>query len=127
VEEGVLGDYYDFLFKAIDASVVKRKFRSVETQQWMLHRYETDYGIYNHDQADPTKYYSLVAFHETEDLSIGDLLYERLEQYMEAGVKQYTGLSFNEFMDYPRHMVLRILERCRQRQAKAPTLDLDNL
>lgn len=90
----------------------------------MLHRYETDYGIYDHDNDSPDNYYSLVAYHPTEDIAFGDLLYERLDQYMEARVKYYTGLSFDEFMDQPRHMVQRILDRCRTRAAKEPKLDL---
>lgn len=115
-------DFYDFLENAVSSATVNRKFKSVEAQQWMLHRYETDHGIFNHDKDLSNNYLSLVAQHPTEDTSFGDLLYERLEQYMDARVNHYTGLSFNEFMDNPRHFVQRILERCRARAAKEPQL-----
>lgn len=118
--------FFTTVLAIVDPEVVKRALNSVEAQQWALDRYETAYGIFDHNRTRRVgDEYALVRFHPEEDISIGDVLYERLKEYKEYNVKDHTGLSFKELLEFPRHMVVEIFRQCRQWEEKKPKLPLD--
>lgn len=82
-----------------------------DTRQLLLHRYETDFGIYNHDISDFEKNpLALIRMHSREDSYTGSHLAERIRQYHERQVWEITHEPLSAFLNYPRHMVLDILE-----------------
>jgi hypothetical protein len=82
-----------------------------DTRQLLLHRYETDFGIYNHDISDFEKNpLALIRMHSREDSYTGSQLAERIRQYHDRHVWEVTHDPLHVFLNYPRHMVLDILE-----------------
>jgi hypothetical protein len=82
-----------------------------DTRQLLLHRYETDFGIYNHDISDFEKNpLALIRMHSREDSYTGSHLAERIRQYHDRHVWEVTHDPLHVFLNYPRHMVLDILE-----------------
>ena len=76
----------------------------------MLHRYETDYGIYNHD-ADRNPYsLALVAMHPAENPMPGCKLYERMRRFAKSKVGDVFHISFTDFIQLPTHMVLEMFQ-----------------
>ncbi len=118
--------FFATILATVDPALVKRPLGSVEAQQWALDRYETAYGIFDHNKPSITgDEYALVRYHPSEDTSIGDILYERLHEYKECCVQDHTGLSFKELLELPRHMVVKIFEQCRRWEEKKPRLSAD--
>lgn len=74
---------------------------SIATAQLMRDRYETYYGIHNHDidDGDPL---SLVAYREAEDNSRSSRLYERITEFAKKKVGKHLHISLTEFMNMPR-------------------------
>lgn len=84
---------------------------ATDTRLLLLHRYETDYGIYNHDTSNfEENPLALIRMHPKEDAYTGSRLAERLRQYHERHVYDVTHMSFDKFLELPRHMVTDILE-----------------
>jgi hypothetical protein len=99
---------------------------SSDTQLMMRERYETTYGILDHD-APNVHPLALVTLHPAENSSKGGLFEQRLKDYMAYNVLKYTGMSLKELLEYPRERVLIIIEECKLQQARdskaAPSLD----
>ena len=89
-------------------------------------RYDTAYGICNHDLVDNERPLSLVGQHPKEENLLGSLLYERFDQFVEYDVFKYTGLSWDRFMEHEHHMCERILEKCLKKK-NARDKDLSNI
>ena len=83
----------------------------------MRERYETVYGLLNHDapQVHPL---ALVTMHPAENSSKGGLFEQRLKDYMAYNVLKYTGMSLKELLEYPRERVLAIIAECKAQQAR---------
>lgn len=82
-----------------------------DTRLLLLHRYETDFGIYNHDLSDfENNPLALIRMHSREDSYTGSHLAERIRQYHERQVWEVIHEPLSVFLSYPRHMVLDILE-----------------
>lgn len=84
--------------------------KSTDVALLLLDRYETAYGIHNHDNDDPSRPLAVIAMHRCEDPSEGCLLYERIEQFAELKVGKYFNISFPDFMDLPSDICKKILE-----------------
>ena len=81
----------------------------------LLHRYESDFGIYNHDISDFERNpLALIRMHPREDSYTGSYLAERIRQYHERNVWDIIHEPLSVFLSYPRHMVLDILELAEQ-------------
>lgn len=78
--------------------------------------YETTYGIYNHQNPDPSRPLALIAMHPAEDATVGSTLHERLEQFADFQVAKHFGLSLNEFFELPSDVCTKILEVSAKRQ-----------
>lgn len=73
-----------------------------KTDFWRIMRYETDYGIFNHDlDTSPESAMSIVAMHPAEDPIIGSRLRERLTIFVELQITTKLGLSWTEFTKQP--------------------------
>lgn len=69
---------------------------------WRIMRYETSYGIFNHDiDMSPESAMAIVAMHPAEDPIIGSRLRERLERFVDYQVNTKLGLSWAEFVQQP--------------------------
>lgn len=84
----------------------------------LLERYETELGIYNHDVAHPDVDESLATLlmHPQEDPMHYSYLYARMDDYVGAEVMKYLNLTFDKFLQYPRHVVEAMLNFCENRQ-----------
>lgn len=92
----------------------------------MLHRYETDWGIYNHDLSDDeTDPLALIRMHSREDAYTGSYLSERIRQYHQRHVWEVTHEPLSVFLSYPRHMVMDILEYA-DKELRARTKVMEN-
>jgi hypothetical protein len=87
------------------------KIPATDVRLLLLHRYETDFGIFNHDLADDElDPLALIRMHPKEDAYTGSYLAERLRQYNTRHVWEVTKMSFDKLLELPRHMVMDILE-----------------
>ena len=93
------------------------KLKAVAAQILLLDRYETIYGIYNHDHEDPARPWALVAMHEAEDVVSGSQLHERMEQFVEKEVHKWFGISWLEFIEQPTDACIKMLEISARHQA----------
>lgn len=89
---------------------VAPSLKSSDTALLLLDRYDTTYGIYNHDRPDPDRPLALVAMHTAENASVGSTLYERIDQFADLQVPKHFGLSLTEFFDFPTDICNKILE-----------------
>lgn len=98
--------------------------KSVEAQIVMQDAYETTYGIHNHELQND--HLALVRKRPAEDVEAFDYTTDRLMLYNAAGVLKYTGITFDRFMDLPRHRGDTLMLACQdiakkelEEQAKA--------
>lgn len=92
----------------------------MEAKLWMQMRYETAFGIYDHNAPDdPQVPWPLMAVSIKEDLSRVDLLKLRLDQHAEYKVFEIFGLSFDTFIQLPRRDLLMVLESAKKHAAMA--------
>ena len=73
---------------------------SIEAQLVMFDAYEVTYGIFDHSKKTDM---AIVLKHEAEDIEVFDPTTERLILYHNAGVLKYTGITFDRFLELPRH------------------------
>jgi hypothetical protein len=65
--------------------------------------YETEIGIFNHfGQQAKSKPLASVAFHPIEDINDGSGLQLAMRVYVDRGIREYFGLSFEEYLAVPR-------------------------
>lgn len=87
------------------------KICTTDARLLLMHRYETDFGIYNHDMNDDVRDpLALIRMHSKEDAYTGSYMAERIRQYHQRHVYDVTHMSFDAFLQLPRHMVMDILE-----------------
>lgn len=87
------------------------KLCATDARLLLLHRYESDFGIYNHDLSDDTRDpLALIRMHPKEDVFTGSYLAERLKLYHERHVYDVTHMDFERFLNLPRYLVMEILE-----------------
>ena len=60
--------------------------------------------------------------HHSEDLSVGNPLYERMEQFLEKDIHKWFGLSWTEFINRPKHECDKLLELASKRQKSENTI-----
>jgi hypothetical protein len=114
-------------------SVLERAARplmSSDSQIVLREKYETIFGIYDHDHPDPKRPLALVAMQPHENNAMGSLLYERIEQFAERKVIKYFGLSLAEFMELPSDVsseILRISGKLLQEETKVGADALNQL
>lgn len=99
---------------------------SSDTQLVMRERYETTFGIHDHD--DPNTHpLALMTLHAAENSSKGGMFEQRIEDYMAYDVLKYTGISLKDLLSWPREKVEITFEKCRQRQARDNSKPLPSL
>lgn len=78
-------------------------------------QYETMFGIYDHTQphADPL---ALVMLHPAENVSSGGAIELRMEQFVEADVYKYTGVTMLDFFNSPREYCDLMIKVAKKRQ-----------
>lgn len=65
--------------------------------------YETEIGIFNHfGQQAKTRPLASVAFQPIEDFNDGSGLQVAMRVYIDRGIREYFGLSFEEYIAVPR-------------------------
>lgn len=84
---------------------------SIAAQIVTLEIYDEEVGIYATSSIGESAL-SLVALHEAEDMSIVDPFDRELDKYLNANVLKYTGVTFDQFLTYPRDKVEKMLKRC---------------
>ena len=96
---GIESDFLQLFETAIN---INSTLSQAKTDFWRIMRYETDYGIFNHDlDTSPESAMSIVAMHPAEDPIIGSRLRERLTIFVELQITTKLGLSWTEFTKQP--------------------------
>jgi hypothetical protein len=114
-------------------AMAKQPLRPTDAAIVLRERYETKFGIYNHDNPDPNRPLAVIAQHWAEDASEGSALYERIEQFEEREIYQRFGLSLTAFMTLPSDICKKVMEiagkRLKQKADMTSTVknDLDRL
>uniref|UniRef100_A0AAU7PFI9 Uncharacterized protein n=1 Tax=Burkholderia phage vB_BgluM-SURPRISE13 TaxID=3159457 RepID=A0AAU7PFI9_9VIRU len=91
----------------------------VDAELFMRMKYETAFGIYNHDLPDDPKVpWPLLFCSPREDLAVADPLDFRLDQFAENRVHEIFGFSFDELIHYPRRDFLKVMNSAKKHSAK---------
>lgn len=104
---------------------------SVDVRQYLDYAYDMAYGIVDYETSDNP--FVRVGYHDNEALYGNQSPFEQsLSKYLETEVGELLRMSFDEWIDYPRHYQEVILEVCkRYREAKrareGPIPDLPDL
>lgn len=77
--------------------------------------YQTEYGIYDHAKARGDRPLALVALHDKEDVVEGGMLFTYVRAFFNYRLHQ-RGLSLNEFLELPYHVVELILDIAREEE-----------
>ncbi len=85
---------------------------SIEAQMVMQDAYETTYGIHDHERQ--SDHLALVRKRPAEDIEAFDHTSDRLTMFHNAGVLKYTGITFDNFMDMPRHRGDTLMLACQE-------------
>lgn len=91
----------------------------VDAELFMRMKYETAFGIYNHDAPDDKNVpWPLLFCSPLEDLARVDPLDFRLDQFAENRVHEIFGFSFDELIRYPRRDFLKVINSAKKHSAK---------
>ncbi|BAS04987.2 hypothetical protein [Ralstonia phage RSF1] len=103
----------------LDAMTTARLPNVVDAELFMRMKYETAFGIYNHDAPDTEAVpWPLLFCSPLEDLSVVDPIDFRLDQFAENRVHEIFGLSFDELIHYPRRDFLKVINSAKKHSAK---------
>lgn len=91
---------------------------STDTKLLLTDKYDSVYGICNHSLLDATRPLSIVGMHPAEGTDVGSTIYERIEQFATLQVGKFFNISLTEFLEYPRDIVIHILEVAYKMQPK---------
>lgn len=99
---------------------------SYQTQLVLREMYETQYGIFNHE--DPIhmreRPLSLVALHPKENTTKWSRLYQTIRRYDLHDIHAKFGLSLPEFLELPRDIVELLFELSTERSQRSnPNVD----
>ncbi len=85
---------------------------SYQTQLVLREMYETQYGIFNHDDPinERERPLSIVALHPKENWTKWSRLYRTIRRYDFHDIKGKFGLSLTEFLELPREIVELLFE-----------------
>lgn len=83
---------------------------SSDTALLLRDRYETTYGIYNHDAPDPTRQLALVGMHPKEDATRHSALHERVREFGKREVFKHYGINLRDFLELPTDVCMMIFE-----------------
>ena len=86
------------------------QIKSVAAQLILRDRYETLYGIHNHEVEDPNHPIPMAAMWDSEDAYSGSLLDERLEHFVDKQVGKWFNISLPDFLELPTEIVTKMLE-----------------
>lgn len=78
---------------------------SVDADIVMGDMYDESFGICNHAMLSKQQPLSSVSFHKAENVLENSLIEEAMRKYMDFGIKDKFGISFDIFMAYPREYV----------------------
>ena len=70
-----------------------------------MEAYETNYGIYNHDEVNVNKPLALVAMHPKEDAINDNSMRTLISRYRIHEINKHYGLTLLEFIALPREYV----------------------
>lgn len=99
---------------------------STDTQLLLRDRYETVYGIYNHEDPYGNRSLPLVGMHWAEDTVTGCSLYEMIDMYVNHDIMKHFGLSLTDFLDLPTYVVTHLFETAAKLQ-KSPNRAVQDL
>lgn len=97
-------------------TTIAQKLTPVEVNFYLIDRYETAYGIRNHD-VDQDNSFGIFAFNECEDSMKNSLLYERSEEFVQYKVGEHFKMSWLEFMELPHEYCNMLIEISKKKVA----------
>jgi hypothetical protein len=112
--------------EALDLLIEKvPRLVSTDAQLLLRDRYETSYGIFNHEvkgKEAGEHPFALILHNWNEDVITNGPLHERIEQYLEYQILKHFGLSVNEFLDNPTFMCDLYIKIASERNRKENTM-----
>lgn len=107
----------------------KKPMTNTDAQLWRTTRYEQLFGLYDHVNDHDDRSIATVALHPGEQYwDENSPHFERMLHYLKMKIKDRFGLSFSEYLEYPRHIqelmnkaieVYGLDEKAQQAQAEA--------
>lgn len=89
----------------------------------LLDRYETTYGIYNHEDVGAHPF-AAILMHWNQDVIIEGGLHERMKEFVSLEVGKAFNISFAEFIDQPTYVCELMLRTVKDKIRKdAPEIE----
>lgn len=95
-----------------------KRLISTSAQIILRQKYETAFGIYDHEGPDGEHPLALVMHNWSEDNVSYGRLRERMESFAEHNVGKYFNISFKDFIDMPTYSCDMMLEIAESMQAR---------
>lgn len=83
----------------------------------LLDRYETTYGIYNHEDAGAHPF-APILMHWNQDTVTGGGLHERMKEFVMLDIGKSFNISFPEFLEQPTYVCELMLQTVRDKIRK---------
>lgn len=85
---------------------------------YMMERYETAYGIHDHDinPAEKEDSLAILGCWSAEKPNKYSYRQKRMREYIRYDVQKWMGLNYDEFLSRPRYILEEILDMCNQLQ-----------
>ena len=98
---------------------------STDAQLILRDRYETVFGILNHESEAGQHPFALIRMNKSEDpIPADNSLHDWMRRYIDNDVMKYFGISFDEFLDRPTYQCYMLIEECRKRiEKEAPLIE----
>jgi hypothetical protein len=93
-------------------------------------KYETTFGIYNHDTKMEDRPWALVAMQDSEDTCENSLLYEKTRQFALFKTGKHFNISIKEFFEFPTDYcdyLLEVSEKLTKEESEIASDILDDL
>jgi hypothetical protein len=83
----------------------KGDFTHTDAQQYLISRYESTFGIFDHTSDTDPYSLQLIAQHPKEVIfDERSPHFERMYQFIHMEIKEHTGMDMIEYLSLPRHM-----------------------
>mgnify|MGYP000137228693 FL=1 len=88
------------------------------TLGWLygIERYETEYGIFDHDKTDDSL--AVMLMHEAENPLAFSMTTRRMVEYFDKEIEKFYGLSYTDWLRLPRNVLEESIRLVDKRQAE---------
>lgn len=99
----------DFVSFLIEASNTLVKLKPTDARIYMLRKYETKFGIFNHDAGRDPNALPELRMHWEENRKVNSRMKARRDAYVKSKVNKWFGYTFSEFLSLTRQELIETL------------------